>query len=231
MSALRFSRCAGAGAAASSIEGHWRSPGGNSIIAIAPCGSGLCGTIAWASDKAKQDRSKTTQPAGRDAAADQPQQDKNGRWQGKLFIPDKNMRVTAKIQLVGEQQLRVSGCAVGKTLCKRSTGTRFRTGSRLRARRRIRQRQHPIEGLWRTRSGCDHRDRACGSAMCGNGRAGHPHEAKQEARKGTSTGLSEPPLLTNLQPSGRAMDAASCSSRTTNMPCRCDGCNSSATDS
>ena len=45
-------------------------------------------------------------------------QDKNGHWQGKLFIPDKNMRVTAKIQPVGEQQLKVSGCAVGKTLCK-----------------------------------------------------------------------------------------------------------------
>ena len=28
------------------------------------------------------------------------QEKKPGRWQGKLFIPDKNMRVTAKIQLV-----------------------------------------------------------------------------------------------------------------------------------
>jgi uncharacterized protein (DUF2147 family) len=43
-----------------SIEGRWRSPGGNSIIDIAACGTELCGTIAWASDKAKQDARKAT---------------------------------------------------------------------------------------------------------------------------------------------------------------------------
>ena len=38
-----------------SIEGRWRSPGGNNIMEIAPCGSDMCGTVAWASDKAKKD--------------------------------------------------------------------------------------------------------------------------------------------------------------------------------
>jgi uncharacterized protein (DUF2147 family) len=113
-----------------SIEGHWRSPGGNSIIVIGPCGGTLCGKIEWASEKAKQDSRKTV---GDQLVGDQLvgaqlltnlTQDKKGNWQGKLFIPDKNMRVTAKIQLVGEQQLRVSGCAVGKTLCKAAIWTR-----------------------------------------------------------------------------------------------------------
>ena len=36
------------------IEGRWRSPGGNSIIEIAPCGSDMCGTVAWASDKGQE---------------------------------------------------------------------------------------------------------------------------------------------------------------------------------
>jgi uncharacterized protein (DUF2147 family) len=108
-----------------SIEGHWRSPGGNSIIVIGPCGGTLCGKIEWASEKAKQDSRKTVgdQLVGAQLLTNLTQ-DKKGNWQGKLFIPDKNMRVTAKIQLVGEQQLRVSGCAVGKTLCKAAIWTR-----------------------------------------------------------------------------------------------------------
>ena len=99
-----------------SIEGHWRSPGGNSIIHIGPCGGTLCGTIEWASEKAKQDSRKTVAQLVGAQLLTGVTQDKKGNWQGKLFIPDKNMRVTAKIQLVGAQQLRVSGCAVGKTL-------------------------------------------------------------------------------------------------------------------
>ena len=43
---------------------------------------------------------------------------KPGQWQGKLFIPDKNMRVDGKIQLVGPQQLKVSGCVAGRAMCK-----------------------------------------------------------------------------------------------------------------
>ena len=107
-----------------SIEGHWRSPGGNSIIVIGPCGGGLCGTIEWASEKAKQDSRKTVAQLVGAQLLTGLKQDKKGNWQGKLFIPDKNMRVTAKIQLVSEQQLRVSGCAVGKTLCRAAIWTR-----------------------------------------------------------------------------------------------------------
>ena len=124
-SAIALFALSAAQAPQASIEGHWRSPGGNSIIVIGPCGGGLCGTIEWASEKAKQDSRKAVgdQLVGTQLLTGLTQ-DKNGRWQGKLFIPDKNMRVTAKIQLVGEQQLRVSGCAVGKTLCKAAVWTR-----------------------------------------------------------------------------------------------------------
>ena len=41
--------------APTSIEGMWRSPGGNSIIEIASCGENLCGTVAWASERAKKE--------------------------------------------------------------------------------------------------------------------------------------------------------------------------------
>lgn len=107
-----------------SIEGQWRSPGGNSIIAIAACGNSLCGTIAWASEQAKQASRKTTDQLVGTQLLTELRQRVPGRWQGKLFIPDKNMRVTAKLQLIGVSQLKVSGCAAGRALCKSAIWTR-----------------------------------------------------------------------------------------------------------
>lgn len=106
------------------IEGTWRSPGGNSIITIAPCGDRLCGTVAWASEQAKKDSAKTTSQLVGTQILTGLKLDKRGRWQGKLFIPDKNMRVTAKLERSGSDQLKVSGCAVGKSLCKSALWTR-----------------------------------------------------------------------------------------------------------
>ena len=39
----------------SPLDGVWRRPGGNSIIKIALCGDNPCGTIVWASDRARND--------------------------------------------------------------------------------------------------------------------------------------------------------------------------------
>jgi uncharacterized protein (DUF2147 family) len=108
----------------SPIEGRWKSPGGNSIIDIAPCGDDLCGTVAWASESAKQASRKATQQLVGTQLLTAHQTSANGRWQGKLFIPDKNMRVTAKLQLISPGQLKVSGCAAGKALCRAALWTR-----------------------------------------------------------------------------------------------------------
>jgi uncharacterized protein (DUF2147 family) len=108
-----------------SIDGTWRSPGGNSIIKIAPCGDGPCGTVVWATDQAKKDASKSTSQLVGTALLTGLQQDKKGRWQGKLFIPDRKMRVTAKVDRIGPDQLKVSGCAAGKALCKSAVWTAF----------------------------------------------------------------------------------------------------------
>src|SRR5215213_412789 len=70
-----------------SIQNRWRSPGGNSIIEIAPCGSALCGTVAWASEKAKQDARKATEQLIGTQLLTGLHEKKPGRWQGKLFIP------------------------------------------------------------------------------------------------------------------------------------------------
>ena len=109
----------------SPLDGIWRSPGGNSIIKIASCGDGPCGTVVWASDRAKKDASKTTAQLIGTPLLTGLEEDKNGRWHGKLFIPDRNMRVTAKLQRLGPSQLKVSGCAAGKALCKAAVWTAF----------------------------------------------------------------------------------------------------------
>ena len=110
-------------AAQSPIEGQWKSPGGNSIIGIALCGATLCGSVLWASEKAKQDAKKgTDQLVGSQLLTNL--KPKGSGWQGRLFIPDQNMRATAKIELVSAQQLKVSGCALGKALCKSSLWSR-----------------------------------------------------------------------------------------------------------
>jgi len=111
--------------ATTSIEGTWRSPGGNTIITIAACGSSPCGTVVWATDKAKKDASKTTPDLVGSQLLTSLEQRKDGSWLGKLFIPDRNMRVTAKVQSVGPGQLKVSGCAAGKALCKAQVWTAF----------------------------------------------------------------------------------------------------------
>ena len=110
--------------APASIEGTWKSPGGNSVITIAPCGDVLCGTVAWASEQAKKDSAKTTSQLIGTQILTALKPDKRGRWRGKLFIPDRNMRVTAKIERSSSDQLKVSGCAVGKSLCKSALWTR-----------------------------------------------------------------------------------------------------------
>ena len=109
---------------ASSITGRWKSPGGNSIIDIAPCGAQMCGTVAWASAKAKKDAAKAAPQLVGTQLLTGLHQDKKGRWQGRIFIPDKNIRATAKIQVVSSNQLKVSGCAAGKALCKSALWTR-----------------------------------------------------------------------------------------------------------
>ena len=105
-------------ATATPIEGRWRSPGGNSIIDVAPCGEGWCGTVAWASARAKKDAANATdQLVGTQLLTDVKAAGE-GRWNGRIFIPDKNMRLTAKIQMAPGGELKVSGCLAGKALCK-----------------------------------------------------------------------------------------------------------------
>lgn len=105
--------------------GRWKNPSGSVIVAIDVCGAAYCGTVEWASDKAKADAAKGgtealvgTQlmtgfvPAG------------TSKWKGRLFIPDMNRRSKAELRMQGGGQLKVTGCAVGRMICKSQYWTR-----------------------------------------------------------------------------------------------------------
>lgn len=105
-------------ATASPIEGRWRSPAGTSIIDVAKCGDDWCGAVAWASAKAKKDAERATAQLVGTELLTEVKEAGEGRWNGRLFIPDRNMRVTAKLELAPGGELKVSGCLAGKAMCK-----------------------------------------------------------------------------------------------------------------
>lgn len=103
------------------VRGKWINPSKSVIIEIAPCGHELCGTVVWASEKAKKDASKGTKhlvgtklltgmkPSGK-------------VWKGKIFVPDQNITASAKLKPEGANHLKVSGCVM--VICKSQTWTK-----------------------------------------------------------------------------------------------------------
>jgi uncharacterized protein (DUF2147 family) len=46
------------------------------------------------------------------------------RWMGSLYIPDDNIHVSAKLQLLGPRQLKLTGCAIAGLICRSQVWTR-----------------------------------------------------------------------------------------------------------
>ena len=94
-------------------------------VEIVACGDAYCGPVIAAAESAKADARRGgtenlvgTQlmsgfkPAGPD------------KWRGRMFVPDINHRSKAELRLVGPGQLKVTGCAVGRMICKSQLWTR-----------------------------------------------------------------------------------------------------------
>ena len=122
---LWFVLVATAATEANSIEGSWTNPSTSVTVTIAPCGDAMCGRVTAASDKAKADARK----AGTDPLVDvelmsEFKSSGAGRWKGRLFVPDLKRRSKAEFRMIGSDQLKVTGCAVGRLLCKSQLWTR-----------------------------------------------------------------------------------------------------------
>ncbi len=107
------------------IEGNWTNPARSVTVAIRPCGNSWCGTVVAATDKARADAEKGGTPnlvgtqlmTGFAEAGD-------GRWKGRMFVPDLNFRSHATIVPVNETTLKVRGCALRGLGCKSQLWTR-----------------------------------------------------------------------------------------------------------
>jgi uncharacterized protein (DUF2147 family) len=108
---------------AAPIEGHWKNPIGSAIIAIAPCGEALCGKVVWASARGRREASTSTSHVV-DTTVLTGLKAEHGRWTGTLFIPDDNMHVSAKLELVGDRRLKLTGCGLIGLICRTQVWTR-----------------------------------------------------------------------------------------------------------
>ena len=105
------------------IEGLWRNPIGSAIIAVAPCGPMLCGKVVWASERGQREVARNTvHVVGTTVLTDLRR--KGEGWAGKLYIPDDNIHVAAKLQLLGARELKLTGCALAGLICRSQIWTR-----------------------------------------------------------------------------------------------------------
>ncbi|MEO7411499.1 MAG: DUF2147 domain-containing protein [Sphingomicrobium sp.] len=106
-------------AADPSVEGRWKNPSGRVVVLIEACGAALCGSVVSAADSAKADarRGGTTNLVGTQLMSGFKPAGP-GKWRGRMFVPDINHRSKAELQLVGTNQLKVTGCMVARMICK-----------------------------------------------------------------------------------------------------------------
>ena len=113
--------CGSAGTQAA-VRGKWVNPSKSVIIEIAPCGAVLCGTVVWASEKAKRDARKGTQQLVGTKLLTGLKPSSTQVWKGKIFVPDHNIHASAKLRPEGATHLKVSGCKM--MICKSQTWTK-----------------------------------------------------------------------------------------------------------
>ncbi|MDG2533604.1 DUF2147 domain-containing protein [Sphingomonas sp. HITSZ_GF] len=108
------------------IEGVWANPHNSVHVRYEKCGKGaLCGTVVWASDKAKADakRGGTDELVGtqifRNLYKDGP-----NRWKGKVFVPDIRKTFAGTVTIEGDKMVG-RGCLVLGVGCKSQTWTRI----------------------------------------------------------------------------------------------------------
>ena len=124
LSLIAIATLASPASAKAAFEGRWANPKKSVIINVAPCGDAYCGTVVWASAKAKENARKggtanligtrlieNVRPAG------------NGVYKGRGFVPKQNIHASATVRQQGPNVMLVKGCALG-VICKEQRWTR-----------------------------------------------------------------------------------------------------------
>ena len=127
MSLLIALALAAAGAApADPAVGLWSNPKGTLQVRTRRCGQQLCGTVVGASAKAtaKAQQAGVASLIGTELFSNY-RPSGNGEWAGTLFVPDKGKRVSSTLQTDAGRSVKVSGCLIGRFLCKSQVWTRI----------------------------------------------------------------------------------------------------------
>jgi uncharacterized protein (DUF2147 family) len=105
--------------AASPIEGQWTNPAHSVTVRIAACGQALCGRVVSASAhaKAKAAAGGTPRLVGAELMSGL-EPIGEGAWRGDFFVPDRNLRATGELHLLGPRTIEIEGCALPGVLCK-----------------------------------------------------------------------------------------------------------------
>ncbi len=107
------------------IEGRWKNPSGRVTVLIVACGEFYCGSVIAAAESARADarRGGTANLVGTQLMSGFKPAGP-GKWRGRMFVPDINHRSNAELRLLGPGQLKVTGCMVGRMICKSQLWTR-----------------------------------------------------------------------------------------------------------
>ena len=125
---LALTLAAGASAApADPVIGLWSNPKGSLTVRTRRCGAQLCATVVSASDKAKAKAAKAGVPQliGTEIFSNYRRDGED--WAGTLYLPDRGMRVSSKLDVRDGRNMKIAGCVLGGMLCKSQVWTRVDT--------------------------------------------------------------------------------------------------------
>ncbi|WP_439571812.1 DUF2147 domain-containing protein [Sphingomonas sp.] len=106
------------------VSSEWRNPSNSVHIRITPCGDRVCGTVIWASEKAKADARKggTDKLVGANLFREF-RQVAPGQYKGRVFVPDMNRTFSGQMRIEGNAMIG-KGCVLG-FICKSQTWRRI----------------------------------------------------------------------------------------------------------
>lgn len=107
--------------------GVWANPSRSVHVTFKRCGEAMCGTVVWASAKAKEDaRRGGTDPLVGTRLFDRFVEEDDGLWSGEVFVPDIGQRVSGTVERIDARTLRGEGCLFAGLGCQSQTWKRIK---------------------------------------------------------------------------------------------------------
>ncbi|QNQ08325.1 DUF2147 domain-containing protein [Sphingomonas alpina] len=107
--------------------GIWANPAKSVHVRFKPCGPGICGTVIWASPKAKADaQSKGTDPLVGEQLFRDFEPESPGLWSGEVFVPDIGKTFSGTLRLIDARTMVGEGCLFAGIGCRSQTWKRIK---------------------------------------------------------------------------------------------------------